>query len=68
MNSSDVHVSLLLPWCWVRTEIRRKFLIEKTSKKRDVVKKKAENSVVIEPVQRYINGAQYKLVESNLDY
>jgi len=30
--------------------------------------KKAENSVVIEPVRRHISGTQYKLVESNIDH
>lgn len=56
---------------WVHKEIWRKFLSERIPTKKktihDIVKK-AENSVVIEPVRRHISGTQYKLVESNIDH
>ena len=56
----------------VHTYIRHKFRSDRIPQKKiqDVVggKKKAENSVVIEPGRRHINGTQYKLVESNLGH
>lgn len=66
VNSSDVQVSCCYLGAGCTQKFDVTFPVRELKKYIHDVVKKAENSVVTEPVRQHINVTQYKLVESNL--